>query len=92
MSELVRKGAVGDIVGRYIDSNGNIVDPELDERTVGIQLEQLRRAKTAIAVIAGSSKHAVAQAIVRSGLCSVLVTDEETANAILNDHNRKGNS
>ena len=92
VSELVRKGAVGDIVGRYIDSNGNIVDPELDERTVGIQLEQLRRAKTAIAVIAGSSKHAVAQAIVRSGLCSVLVTDEETANAILNDHNRKGNS
>ena len=92
VSELVRKGAVGDIVGRYIDSNGNIVDPELDERTVGIQLEQLRRAKTAIAVIAGGSKHAVAQAIVRSGLCSVLVTDEETANAILNDHNRKGNS
>lgn len=92
VSELVRKGAVGDIVGRYIDSNGNIVDPELDGRTVGIQLEQLRRAKTAIAVIAGSSKHAVAQAIVRSGLCSVLVTDEETANAILNDHNRKGNS
>lgn len=92
VSELVRKGAVGDIVGRYIDSNGNIVDPALDERTVGIQLEQLRRAKTAIAVIAGSNKHAVAQAIVRSGLCTVLVTDEETANAILNDHNRKGNS
>jgi deoxyribonucleoside regulator len=85
VAELVRKGAVGDIVGRYIDSNGNIVDPELDERTVGIQLEQLRQAKTAIAVIAGSSKHAIARAVVGSGLCTVLVTDEDTALAVLGD-------
>ena len=85
VAELVRKGAVGDIVGRYIDSNGNIVDPELDGRTVGIQLEQLRQAKTAITVIAGGSKHAIARAIVSSGLCTVLVTDEDTALAILGD-------
>jgi deoxyribonucleoside regulator len=85
VAELVRKGAVGDIVGRYIDSDGNIVDPELDERTVGIQLEQLRRAKTAIAVISGSAKHAVARAVVGSGLCTVLVTDEDTATSLLGD-------
>ncbi|TFD29072.1 sugar-binding transcriptional regulator [Cryobacterium cryoconiti] len=85
IAELVRKGAVGDVVGRYIDSTGNIVDPELDSRTVGIQLEQLRHAKTAVAVIAGSSKHAIARAVVGSGLCTVLVTDEETALAVLGD-------
>jgi deoxyribonucleoside regulator len=85
IAELVQKGAVGDIVGRYIDSAGNIVDDALDERTIGIDLEQLRAAKTAIAVISGSSKHAVARAIVGSGLCSVLVTDEDTARAILGD-------
>ncbi|WP_022884142.1 sugar-binding transcriptional regulator [Glaciibacter superstes] len=85
VTELVRKGAVGDIVGRYIDSNGNIVDPALDERTVGIRLDQLRAATTAIAVISGRSKHPVARAIVGSGLCTVLVTDEDTANAILDD-------
>ncbi|TFB48403.1 sugar-binding transcriptional regulator [Cryobacterium tagatosivorans] len=85
VGELVRKGAVGDIVGRYIDKNGAIVDPELDERTLGIQLEQLRRASLAIAVISGSAKHAVARAIVGSGLCTVLVTDEDTARALLGD-------
>lgn len=85
VAELVRKGAVGDIVGRYIDSNGNIVDAELDGRTVGIQLEQLRHAKTSIAVISGSSKHSVARAIVGSSLCTVLVTDEDTALAVLGD-------
>ncbi len=83
VAELVRKGAVGDIVGRYIDARGNIVDPELDDRTVGIQLEQLRAAPTAIAVISGPSKHAVTRAIVSSGLCTVLVTDEDTAQALL---------
>ena len=30
-------------------------------------------------MIAGSAKHAVADAVVRSRLCSVLVTDESTA-------------
>lgn len=85
VAELVARGAVGDIVGRYIDKNGAIVDPELDERTLGIQLEQLRRATLAIAVISGSAKHAVARAIVGSGLCTVLVTDEDTARALLGD-------
>lgn len=86
VTELVRKGAVGDIVGRYIDSDGNIVDPALDERTVGIRLDQLRAASTAIAVISGRTKHAIARAVVGSGLCTVLVTDEDTANALLGDH------
>ncbi|AMB58110.1 sugar-binding transcriptional regulator [Microterricola viridarii] len=83
VSDLVRKGAVGDVIGRYIDSNGNIVDPALDDRTVGIRLDDLRRAALTIAVISGASKHAVAGAVVSSGLCTVLVTDEDTATALL---------
>ena len=83
VAELVRRGAVGDVVGRYIDANGHIVDPGLDERTVGLGLDQLRSAATAILVVAGESKHDVARAIVMSGLCTVLVSDEATALALL---------
>lgn len=85
VAELVAKGAVGDVVGRYIDATGRIVDPELDRRTIGIRLDQLRSARNTIAVIAGSSKHAVARAVVCSGLCTTLVTDEATARALLGD-------
>ena len=85
VAELVRKGAVGDVVGRYIDANGHIVDPGLDERTVGLGLDELRSAATAIFVVAGESKHDVARAIVMSGLCTVLVSDENTARALLED-------
>jgi deoxyribonucleoside regulator len=85
VAELVRKGAVGDVVGRYIDANGNPADPGLDERTVGLGLERLRAADTAILVVAGEAKHPVARAVVTSGLCSVLVTDEATAAALLEE-------
>ena len=83
--ELVRKGAVGDVVGRYINAAGTIVDPVLDERTVGLGLDELRSAETAIFVVAGNSKHHVARAVVTSGLCTVLVSDENTALALLED-------
>ncbi|WP_104200142.1 sugar-binding transcriptional regulator [Cryobacterium sp. Y29] len=85
IDDLVSRGAVGDVVGRYIDANGRIVDPELNERTVGIQIDQLRRAPLTIAVISGNDKHAIARAVVRNGLCTVLVTDEDTANALLQE-------
>jgi deoxyribonucleoside regulator len=83
VAELVRRGAVGDVVGRYIDADGNTVDPSLDERTVGLSHAQLRAAKLAVFVIAGEAKHHVARAVVSNGLCTVLVTDELTAGALL---------
>ncbi|MEW1962032.1 sugar-binding domain-containing protein [Microbacterium sp. NPDC077644] len=85
VEELARRGAVGDVLGRYIDADGNIVDPQLDARTVGVSLDRLRTAKQAIFVTAGSAKHDIARTVVTSGLCSVLVTDETTARALLEE-------
>jgi deoxyribonucleoside regulator len=82
---LVERGAVGDVVGRFIDASGAIVDPVLDARTVGIGHDVLRAATTSVLVIAGEAKHPVARAIVSSGLCSVIVTDEATATALTHD-------
>lgn len=83
VAELVRRGAVGDVIGRYIDADGNTVDPSLDERTVGLGHAQLRAADLAVFVIAGESKHDIARAVVANGLCTVLVTDEATAASLL---------
>ena len=85
VAELVRKGAVGDVLGRYIDANGNPVDPGLNERTVGMDLDRLRAAETAILVVSGAAKLPVTRAVVTSGLCSVLVTDESMARALLEE-------
>lgn len=82
-AELVRKGAVADVLGRFIDADGHIIDPALDERTLGVSIETIRQASTAIAVISGASKHDICRVVVSSGLCTVLVTDDETAQHLL---------
>ncbi|QTV79543.1 sugar-binding transcriptional regulator [Microbacterium sp. NIBRBAC000506063] len=86
IDELSRRGAVGDVLGRYIDADGNIVDPQLDARTVGVGLDRLREATTpSIFVTMGGAKYDIARTVVTSGLCSVLVTDEMTARVLLEE-------
>jgi len=82
---LQQRGAVGDVLGRYIDAEAGIVDPALDARTVGMPLARLREADTAIFVTAGAAKHDLARTVVTAGLCTVVVTDEATARALLED-------
>lgn len=83
VSQLVSKGAVADILGRFIDADGNIIDPGLDRRTVGIDISDLTDSKRAIAVIAGATKHDLCRTVVGAGLCSVIITDEVTAHNLL---------
>ncbi|MFT4156350.1 MAG: sugar-binding transcriptional regulator [Microbacterium sp.] len=85
VEELARRGAVGDVLGRYIDADGNIVDPQLDARTVGVDLAVLRAADRAVFVATGEAKHDIVRTVVTSGLCNVLVTDENTAKALLEE-------
>jgi deoxyribonucleoside regulator len=82
-------GAVGDVMGRYITASGDIADPELDERTLGLTLKDLRRADRRIAVIGGSDKHAVALALVSNHIANILITDEDTAEFLVNAGRRE---
>ena len=41
--ELVRKGAVGEIVGRIYDKNGQTVDEDLKRKMVGISLDKIAK-------------------------------------------------
>ncbi|MFF2374884.1 sugar-binding transcriptional regulator [Streptomyces xiamenensis] len=84
LQRLAAAGAVGDVAGRFIDAAGRIVDPELDARTLGIPLDDLRRRPVSVAVVSGAAKHAVCAAVVTSGLCNTLVTDDHTAFHLLN--------
>lgn len=85
VAELARRGAVGDVLGRYVDADGNIVDPQLDARTVGVSLDRLRAADRAVFVTTGEAKHDIARTVVTAGLCTVLVTDENTARTLLEE-------
>ena len=79
MAALLQAGAVGDVLGRFIDRRGAIVDPELDARTIGLSLQDLRGRGRVIGIAAGSAKHEVALGALQAGHVNILVTDEATA-------------
>jgi deoxyribonucleoside regulator len=79
LERLRLAGAVGDILGRFIDARGNIVDPELDARTIGLRPEALRDIPWAIGISAGEAKHEVVLSCLEAGYVKVLITDEATA-------------
>jgi deoxyribonucleoside regulator len=87
VAALREKGAVGDILSRYVDAFGNIVDPDLDARTIGLELRFCRQREFSIGIAAGENKRAIALACLRAGYINVLVTDEDTAVYLLNCEN-----
>lgn len=82
---LAARGAVGDILSRYIDANGEVVDRELNDRTIGLDLAACRNREISIGVATGRAKHAAILACLRAQYMNVLVTDEQTARFLLNE-------
>ena len=83
IENLEMRGAVGDILGRFVDAEGNIVDTKLDDRTLGLPLENLKDKSFSMGVAGGRSKHEVVLACLRMNFINVLVSDEHTANFLL---------
>lgn len=75
--------AVGDICSRFIDEHGEPCLPELEERTVAVSLQNLRAKQTRICVAGGQQKVRPLKAALGAGYVSHLVTDEDTARAVL---------
>jgi len=80
---LLEKGAIGDICTHIITENGEICDFDLDQRTIGIELENLRNKQFSIAVAGGKEKLKVIRAGLLARYFNVLVTDEMTATSLL---------
>ena len=89
MDSLVRAGAIGDVLGHFINRRGQIVDAELDARVIGLSLADLRHCDRAIGISAGPDKHEVTLGALQAGLINVLVSDEATATfALEHSHDR----
>ena len=78
-AELETLGAVGDIMSRYYDENGNRVNSSLCQRVVGIPIEQLLGINRRIGVAGGSEKFKAILGALRGGYINVLITDHITA-------------
>lgn len=85
MSEtmLQKAGAVGDLMGRYLDASGKEIDHPLNRQVLSPELEDFRRIGCRIVASGGAHKHKILHAVATSGLVNVLVTDADSARAIL---------
>lgn len=75
--------AVGEICCRFFDKNGLSVDKDLQERTIGISLEQLRQVPNVFAIACGKEKANAILAALKVKCINYLVTDEETIKDLL---------
>ena len=89
LTRLKRLGAVGDICSHVIDINGKICDRNLDERTMAVPLDNIKKKKYRIGVGQGFSKVDSLCGALRGGIINVLVTNEETAECMLDRLDRK---
>lgn len=82
--ELVEEaGAVGDIALRYVDAYGAPLDLEINERIIGLTLEQIKEIPRVIGVAGGEAKYEIIRAALRGKILNVLVTGHATAQALL---------
>lgn len=80
-----RAGAVGDLCLRFFNAAGEPVISELDQRVIGIPLEQLRRVQRTIGIAGSSRKHTAIRGALRGHWINVLITDRFTAHTLLDD-------
>ena len=80
VNEIISKGAVGEAFGHYFNENGEIV---YKLNTAGIDLETFKNVEESIAIFAGKRKANALIALSNINKNIVLITDEESAQAIL---------
>ncbi len=81
--DLLSSGAVAELLGHCIATDGTVVTTGLTKRIATIPIETLRRVPRRIALAAGKSKATAIVGALRSGVISELYTDEVCAAHIL---------
>jgi DNA-binding transcriptional regulator LsrR (DeoR family) len=76
-------GGVGDICGHYLDADGRPVAHPLTLRVVNPSLDDLLRVPELVLAAGGLQKVSIIRAAIRARLCHVLITDEDTARALM---------
>ncbi|MDE1157348.1 MAG: sugar-binding transcriptional regulator [Neorhizobium sp.] len=78
-------GAVGDLLGRYLDRDGQEIDHRLNRQVIAPELRDYRRIRTRVIASGGRHKRDVLGACLKAGLATILITDADTASWLLGD-------
>ena len=79
--EAARAGAVGELLGRFVDGHGRPVAAAINDRALAVRLEDLP-GRQVVAIAGGCHKARAIAAVLESGLLTGLITDEATAREV----------
>jgi DNA-binding transcriptional regulator LsrR (DeoR family) len=82
-ADLRQEGVVGDLCAHMFDASGRFVEHEVSRRTLSISVDELRRVPHIVAVAGGVNKAVSLLGAVRTGIPSVLITDQLAAERLL---------
>jgi lsr operon transcriptional repressor len=81
--DLRAAGAVGDILGQFLDKEGQPITHAINRRAIALSVDALRQIPTAILASGGANKSRIIAAAVKAKLVSVLICDALTASAVI---------
>ncbi|WP_309148097.1 sugar-binding transcriptional regulator [Enterococcus plantarum] len=79
----LKGNAVGDICSRFFDKDGQISDQEINSRTIGIELDELKTKEKSILIAGGDRKIKAIHGALVGGYANVLLIDKFTAMKLL---------
>lgn len=84
LAEVNAAGAVGEILGQFLDAEGQPVAASLNGRALSLGIDDLK-GKSVVAVAGGATKAAAIRAALKSGVLTGLITDEITATVLVSE-------
>lgn len=84
LAEIEEAGGVGDLSLRFFNADGEMVVTPLNERVIGMSIEELKNIRRVIALAGGQSKTGAIKAALNTGVIDILITDRFTAERLAN--------
>lgn len=81
--DYLKEYAVGDICSRFFNEDGKVANEDINSRTIGIHLDELKQKDRSIMVAGGAHKFEAIHAAIKSKLCNEIVIDTITAKSLL---------
>ncbi|MEO9517108.1 MAG: sugar-binding transcriptional regulator [Paracoccaceae bacterium] len=82
ITEVTKQGGVGELLGHFFNAKGELLETTLTARTLAVSVGQELNGEV-VALVGGQEKIEPLLAVLKSGQLSGLLTDEQTATAIL---------
>lgn len=83
IKKMQQKGVIGDICSRFFNKEGQICDLEINKRTMGINLDDLKNIDKVAGIAGGKEKVDSIIGALKGGFINILITDTNTAELIL---------